>query len=116
MTDRQMNTQTDEIFDTKIHRSFKKIHRPESCKVVIQLGPTAGFTESAKAFQLPGLPERAICWVCKSVPSAGSARACYLPGLPERVICRVCQSVSSAGSARACHLLDLPERAICRVC
>ena len=77
--DRQMNTQTDEMFDR--YKDPLKIHRPESCIVVIHLGPTAGFAESARAFQLPGLSER--------------------------VTYRVCQSVSSAGPARLFHLIDL---------
>ena len=30
-----------------------------------------------------------------------------MPGLPERVICRVCQSVPSAGHAELFHLIDI---------
>ena len=35
-----------------------------------------------------------------------------LPGLPDRFLCRVCRTVSSAGSAKSIHL---PDRFICRI-
>ena len=48
----------------------------ESCDITI--GPTAGFAESARAFQLPGLPERVICRVRQSASSAGPAGLFHL--------------------------------------